>query len=1401
MSNNRRARSRRPRGPAGSKYRRVLALEILEKRLLRSVFPVTTNSDSGSGSLRSEIALANADPIANGQDIIEPGVSNLGTIYLLSTLPPLTRPDVTVEGLNVDGRSISGSNGGRGNNGLTIQGSSDAVVDCGVTGFSGMGIYVTAGAVDISQGQITNNGGDGIQVSASGAVISDNVVSGNQGNGITLASSNVQAGSLYNATDLGNLGTGDGGGAVMGMNNLGQVVGQIANLNGGLPGVRAIEWSGGKEIDLGNLGTPPSEAYSINDSGVIVGESSTSSFVQRGFVYQNGVMSNLNIDNGATFENDNAVAINDNGQIAGNFSNINTSSQQGYILSKPGGTLTDIGNLGGSLNYFGVLSMNNNGQLAGDSRASFNSNFHAFFYANGTISYMTSILGGSAASEANWINNNGVVVGSFTDPTDGKVHGFEYNINTSVLTDLGTGFLPTAINDNGQMIGGDSIYLNGGAVNINTLLTNSTIDVSSITAINDNGQIAGIGFIGAQRVAVLLTPQSVPEPSSHNLVTGNIVGLDAVGDAADPNVNSGIVIRGGSNNTIGSAVSGGGNVISGNEDYGIEINGSSNNLMVNNTIGLSADLSSAPGNGINGINIENGSTFNTIGGTGPDDGNRVVCTDPGFAAIAIGNLGDGSNDNLIQGNAINLNDDGSSSLGVGNGIYIGSADNTVGGTSAAARNDIVGAAGFTAVWLKSSGSFDNLIQGNDIGTTEDGSASAGGGGGILVDSANANTIGGSESGAGNVISGNARQGIDFQNADDNVVAGNLIGLVAAGNGALSNGSDGILLEQGSSDNTIGGSVSRSGNVISGNGKWGVDVTGTAAQKNVIAYDNIGKSASLSGQFPNSSGAIHVSDGAALIMESGSNVSGGIMVTSSATINIFGSDNSIDGGLTLKSGGTVAASGASNTIYGSLAMEGGSLKVPGPGSQLTVSGVVTINGQGALSTPPNSTLDVSGNLLGTTMNVADYDPQGTTVLDGNGTSSSPQLLEAMSEDFGNVASGYNQNFAYGKLELASNTYVKLVDESANSPGSSPNAVYVNMLVVPSGTTLNLNGLHLYALHSTINGTVIGGTVSPGTDNWISTSSGNWNVASNWSTGLVPTANSIVVINVPGATPTVTISSGTQSVLSLTATDPLSITGGSLTVGGDSAISGGLTMTGGSLTASGSGISLTVTGTTTISGANLFAQGGATLSLPDLTSYSEPNFAGNGTFQASGANSVLSLPALGSITTTGEVAVTDVIALTGGDVELPALTVLSGPVNVESENAQSKISLAMLADFPGGSLTVTNQGTVGDPVLTTLSGVNVTLDGTGTLAINNWGSLTSGSITVTSGTYSLAGLTDIDWSSVESEGGRQSDPSGRAKVHRTGFRRTRHLSGIWGEQRVVAADAGVNRHDGRGSQLGR
>jgi hypothetical protein len=76
---------------------------------------------------------------------------------------------------------------------------------------------------------------------------------------------------------------------------------------------------------------------------------------------------------------------------------------------------------------------------------------------------------------------------------------------------------------------------------------------------------------------------------------------------------------------------------------------------------------------------------------------------------------------------------------------------------------------------------------------------------------------------------------------------------------------------------------------------------------------------------------------------------------------------------------------------------------------------------------------------------------------------------------------------------------------------------------------------------------------------------------------------------------------------------------------------------------------------------------------------------------------------------------------------------------------------------GELDVMDHGTVDDPELTTLTGVDVELDGTGTMAVAQWTSLTHGELYIESGDYSptssspsssfaFTNLSDIDDSSL-------------------------------------------------------
>jgi hypothetical protein len=115
------------------------------------------------------------------------------------------------------------------------------------------------------------------------------------------------------------------------------------------------------------------------------------------------------------------------------------------------------------------------------------------------------------------------------------------------------------------------------------------------------------------------------------------------------------------------------------------------------------------------------------------------------------------------------------------------------------------------------------------------------------------------------------------------------------------------------------------------------------------------------------------------------------------------------------------------------------------------------------------------VAGNTTGAAALAALGTTVLvGGNG---SEQQLEVMSQDRGNVQAGFVNNFAYGTLALAAigGLQVRLVGNAHNTTGTGPQALYVGSLIVPVGTALDLNGLHVYARAAQVDGAVLNGTV--------------------------------------------------------------------------------------------------------------------------------------------------------------------------------------------------------------------------------------------------------------------------------------------------------------------------------------
>src|SRR4029450_4721593 len=94
----------------------------------------------------------------------------------------------------------------------------------------------------------------------------------------------------------------------------------------------------------------------------------------------------------------------------------------------------------------------------------------------------------------------------------------------------------------------------------------------------------------------------------------------------------------------------------------------------------------------------------------------------------------------------------------------------------------------------------------------------------------------------NVISGNAKNGVATFNGgtNNNVIAGNLIGLAPDGVRRLHNLSHGVDINNHSSNNIIGGSTPAERNVISGNDAEGIEVShGQATTGNQVLGNYIG----------------------------------------------------------------------------------------------------------------------------------------------------------------------------------------------------------------------------------------------------------------------------------------------------------------------------------------------------------------------------------------------------------------------------------------------------------------------------------------------------------------------------------------------------------------------------------
>jgi RHS repeat-associated protein len=138
----------------------------------------------------------------------------------------------------------------------------------------------------------------------------------------------------------------------------------------------------------------------------------------------------------------------------------------------------------------------------------------------------------------------------------------------------------------------------------------------------------------------------------------------------------------------------------------------------------------------------------------------------------------------------------------------------------------------------------------------------------------------------------------------------------------------------------------------------------------------------------------------------------------------------------------------------------------------------VDGTSRLTVQPTATLRIGNGIrfiqadvLGNVTNPAQFSSAGTVLFDQDGGDHFA-LLEVMSRDLGNVEAGFSHNFAYHDLTL-NNAAIRLVDRSNNSGSGKPGALYVDHLTLDYQSTLDLNGLHVYARSLSVGSAFIDG----------------------------------------------------------------------------------------------------------------------------------------------------------------------------------------------------------------------------------------------------------------------------------------------------------------------------------------
>lgn len=251
-------------------------------------------------------------------------------------------------------------------------------------------------------------------------------------------------------------------------------------------------------VDLGATCGRESFATGVNNDGVVAGNcnvpGTTSDFVWHGGLWHDGAWTDLPVlDEAANGGFSEAYAVNDDGLVAG--SSV-TPTMSSHATLWTNGVISDLGTLGGVDSR--AFAVNNHGQVVGSSTAT-PYDLYAFLWENGTMTQLA-----TRSSIARAINDHGVVAGAIRVAA---LYDHAAIWHMGAMTDLGTLGGPAstaaAINERSQVVGASSsaaatqthafLWDNGVMTDLGDLGSPGSYEHSMAFGINELGQVVGAG--------------------------------------------------------------------------------------------------------------------------------------------------------------------------------------------------------------------------------------------------------------------------------------------------------------------------------------------------------------------------------------------------------------------------------------------------------------------------------------------------------------------------------------------------------------------------------------------------------------------------------------------------------------------------------------------------------------------------------------------------------------------------------------------------------------------------------------------------------------------------------------------------------------------------------------------